>query len=227
MSIEISGRYTETGNIVQIEYARKAASKGNTVLGIKYKDGVLLAVDKRSTSKLIDISECKHIESISDKYALGYSGVAHDFIVMKKIVKDHSDNVRLNKDRELLEEEILENIRHYMVYFTLHTGIRPFGCELLLISPSLLFHIDPSGAVNRCNSYAIGCNSQAAKTELEKTNTVEYSLDDAIQYAIRVLHISRDQLAENASEIEMVYISNDKHERVPLETIQAHSHEYK
>ncbi|MEE9564377.1 MAG: hypothetical protein V3V63_01570, partial [Candidatus Hydrothermarchaeaceae archaeon] len=53
--------FSPDGRLFQVEYAREAVKRGTTSLGIKYKDGVVLAVDKRIGSGLV---EEKSIEKI-------------------------------------------------------------------------------------------------------------------------------------------------------------------
>ncbi|EJW05007.1 hypothetical protein EDEG_00887 [Edhazardia aedis USNM 41457] len=59
--------YTDTGNIVQHEYARKCTSNGRTILAIKYSSGILIATENPIDSILykpaesIKKSASKHI----------------------------------------------------------------------------------------------------------------------------------------------------------------------
>ena len=53
--------FSPDGRLFQVEYAREAVKRGTTTVGVKFKDGVILIVDKRLSSKLI---EPKSIEKI-------------------------------------------------------------------------------------------------------------------------------------------------------------------
>ena len=46
--------FSPDGRLFQVEYAREAVKKGSTTIGLKYKGGVALIVDKRSNSKLLE-----------------------------------------------------------------------------------------------------------------------------------------------------------------------------
>ncbi|EHY66650.1 hypothetical protein NERG_00290 [Nematocida ausubeli] len=213
-SIDVSGRYTETGNILQLEYAKKAAAKGHTTIGIAYKDGVILAVEKKASSKLIDIKKLMFIESLSDGFAMAYTGLGHDAFVLKHELKRYCMQILESREREPLEEEMLDQIRSYLLHFSSYMSWRPVGCEFLLSSQNTrsvsLFHIDASGAANRCRAYAVGLNAQAAKTELEKIHQDIATRDDAVHAAIRVLHLSKDELSEGSFVIEMVEVSKEE-----------------
>lgn len=44
----------QTGRLYQVEYAMEAISHAGTTLGIVYKDGIILAAEKRVASKLLE-----------------------------------------------------------------------------------------------------------------------------------------------------------------------------
>lgn len=238
---DIGGRYTETGTLLQLEYARKAAAKGPAGVGIQFGNGVLLAVEKERGSRLTDYSGMHCIRAVSNRFALLISGLVHDGNVIYVLVRDHAKETIKKQKREPREAEIAEVLSHYLTYFTSYTGLRPVGCEFLLSSASgaegptighagysasndvgssasdgdvkcSLSHVDPSGALSKCWAYAVGANASTAKTELEKIEDFEtLTLDAAAQCAVRVLNLARDQLAEGPFEIEMMYVSKDSH----------------
>ncbi|KAI5187063.1 20S proteasome subunit alpha 7 [Nematocida homosporus] len=224
-TIDISGRFTETGNLLQIEYARKAASKGNTVIGVQFSEGVLLAVDKHSSSKIVDIQSLKTITALSRQYAMAYSGLPHDNNVITYLMKDFTKQVLLQSEKEPAEEFFLGTLREYLVYFGSYMSLRPVGCEFLISSlgrgKASLFHADPSGSISKCRAYAVGCNAQAAKTELEKVDCTGYTLEEAIQWVVRVMHLSRDGMADGTFEIEMMAVqANGVQKRVDRQVIE-------
>ena len=45
--------FSPDGRLYQVEYARESVKRGTTTVGIIYKDGVVLIVDKRIQSKLV------------------------------------------------------------------------------------------------------------------------------------------------------------------------------
>lgn len=228
--IELTGRYTETGALWQQEYAKKAAEKGNTAIGIKYKEGILLAVEKNSTSKIVDLSKCMCISGLSNGYAMTYSGLAHDnnvvSIAMKRFAKDYIREM----EREPSTAYFLNVLQKYLIDFGSYTGLRPAGCEFLLSavheSEHALYHADTFGSINRCTAYATGVNAKSAKTELEKIDFSGLSFEDAVQCAVRVFFLSRDAMAEGPFEIEMMHAeSGSQQKRVPQDLIQKYVQE--
>jgi len=231
-NIEVSARYTETGNLLQLEYAKKASAKGNTVIGINFRDGVLLAVEKQIASKTLDTSSLQSISGISKVYAMTYSGLAHDNNVVVYLMRDFARSVQEQTEKEPADEMFLDNLRQYLIYFSSYMSYRPVGCEFLVSSGKggnfSLFYVDPSGYTCKCYSYSIGCNSQAAKTELEKIDFSKMSQEDAIQSAVRVFFMSRSPLVEGPFQIEMMCVSKETCEqtRIPEEEIEKHVSEF-
>ena len=61
----------------QVEYARNAINLGSTAVGVKTKEGILLAVEKRVTSVLLDASSVRVLEvSLSILAVVGIRQVA-------------------------------------------------------------------------------------------------------------------------------------------------------
>ena len=46
--------FSPDGRLFQVEYAREAVKRGSTTVGIKFNDGVILMVDKKLSSKLVE-----------------------------------------------------------------------------------------------------------------------------------------------------------------------------
>ena len=58
--------FSPDGRLFQVEYAREAVKRGTTSLGVKSKDGVVLVVDKRTTSRLVETKSIEKIFQIDD-----------------------------------------------------------------------------------------------------------------------------------------------------------------
>ena len=58
--------FSPDGRLFQVEYAREAVKKGTTTIGLKFKDGVILIVDKRVSSRLIEPDSIEKIYNIDE-----------------------------------------------------------------------------------------------------------------------------------------------------------------
>ena len=53
--------FSPDGRLYQVEYARESVKRGTTTVGLKFRDGVVLIVDKRISSKLVIIDSIEKI----------------------------------------------------------------------------------------------------------------------------------------------------------------------
>src|SRR2546428_5595348 len=80
--------FSPDGRLFQVEYASETVKRGATVLGIACPEGVVLAAEERSASKLQDLSFMWKIFQIDDHVGTavgGVSGDAHSFLDQARI----------------------------------------------------------------------------------------------------------------------------------------------
>ncbi|MFA6870515.1 MAG: proteasome subunit alpha, partial [Methanomethylophilus sp.] len=70
--------FSPDGRLFQVEYAREAVKRGTTTIGIKFKDGVMLIVDKRVSSRLVEPESIEKIYDIDDYIGCATSGLVAD-----------------------------------------------------------------------------------------------------------------------------------------------------
>ena len=70
--------FSPDGRIFQVEYAREAVKRGTTAVGIVYKDGVLLAVDKSVDYPLLVSESIEKIYQIDEHIGAASSGLIAD-----------------------------------------------------------------------------------------------------------------------------------------------------
>src|SRR3990170_3684915 len=58
--------FSPDGRLFQVEYARVAVTRGSTVAGLKFKDGIVLMADKKISSRLVESSSIEKIFQICD-----------------------------------------------------------------------------------------------------------------------------------------------------------------
>lgn len=62
--------FSPDGRNFQVEYASKAVENGGTSIGIRCKDGVILAVEKLVTSKLLKPGANKRIATVDRNFGV-------------------------------------------------------------------------------------------------------------------------------------------------------------
>ena len=67
--------YSNIHRLFQVEYAIEAVKLGSTAVGIQTKDGVILSIEKRLTSTLLEPSSVEKIMEIDTHVAAAVSGL--------------------------------------------------------------------------------------------------------------------------------------------------------
>lgn len=70
--------FSPEGRLFQVEYAIEAIKLGSTAVGIHTKEGVILAVEKRITSPLLEPSSVEKLLEIDEHIGCAMSGLTAD-----------------------------------------------------------------------------------------------------------------------------------------------------
>eukprot|EP00939_MAST-03C_sp_MAST-3C-sp1_P003871 g3871.t1 len=183
--------FNPSGKLLQIEYALKAVQKGQTTVGIRAKEGVVLATSKVLSSALIEAENVHKIEKISENIAMVYAGMGPDFRVLVAKARKAAAKYYHIYHENIPTVQLVRKVAAVMQEFTQSGGVRPFGVSVLIAGSDdngpQLFQVDPSGSYFAWKACAIGKNYANAKTYLEKRYRAEFEVDDAVHNALLTL----------------------------------------
>src|SRR3989442_7953455 len=74
--------FSPDGRLFQVEYARVAVTRGNTTVGLKFKNGIVLMADKKIGSRLGETSSIEKIFQIDEDVGEATSGRVADSRVL-------------------------------------------------------------------------------------------------------------------------------------------------
>ncbi|CAE6399113.1 unnamed protein product [Rhizoctonia solani] len=217
--------YSPDGRLFQIEYASKAVENSGTAIGLKVKDGVVLAVEKLIHSKLLIPEANRRIATIDKHIGMATSGLLADGRALANRARDEAQNYRDTYMTTVpLKVALAERVGLYVQAYTLYSSVRPFGISTILGSvdkdgPSL-YVIQPSGVHYGYNGAAVGKGRQLANTELEKLNLSQLTAREAVFEAARIIHLVHDDSKDKEFELELSWIgpeTDGKHVSVPRE----------
>ncbi len=81
--------FGESGELTQVRHALTAVANGETVVGIRAKNGIVIAAEKKLSSVLVDESSVHKVDKLCDYMGVSYSGIGPDFsAVLLKARKD-------------------------------------------------------------------------------------------------------------------------------------------
>lgn len=183
--------FSPDGRLFQVEYAREAVKKGSTTIGLKYKDGVALIVDRRSSSRLLEPKSTEKIHEIDDYIGCATSGLVADARVLVDEARKNAQIHRVNYGENISVEMLVKKVCDYKQNYTQYGGARPFGTALLVAGTDdlgvHLFETDPSGALVAYKATGVGSGRGAVMELFEKDFVDDMSFEDAALLGLKAL----------------------------------------
>lgn len=202
--------FSPDGRLFQVEYAREAVKRGTTSMGIRYKDGVVLSVDKRITSKLVEGESIEKIFQIDENIGAATSGLIADARVLVDRARVESQINRITYNEPIDIEILAKKICDFKQLYTQHGGVRPFGTALLIAGVNevpRLFETDPSGALIEYKATAIGAGRNTAMEIFEDRYDENMGKEDAINLALGVLYeVTEGKISEDTVELVVIEV---------------------
>jgi len=184
--------FSPDGRLFQVEYAREAVKRGTTSLGLKSKDGVVLIVDKRTVSRLVEAKSIEKIFQIDDHIGAATSGLVADARALIERARIESQINKITYNEPILVDGLAKKICDMKQLYTQNGGVRPFGSALIIggVNGNVckLFETDPSGALIEYKATAIGSGVQAAMDVFEERYEEDLTLDEAINLGLDALY---------------------------------------
>jgi proteasome alpha subunit len=205
--------FSPDGRLYQVEYAREAVKRGTTAVGIKAKDGVVLIVDKRVSSKLLEPSSIEKIFKIDEHVGVASSGLVGDARALVDRARVECQINRVSYDEQIEVEALAKKLCDHMQTLTQYGGIRPYGTALLIAGVSdgecRLFETDPSGTLLEYRATGIGIGRPAAMKVFEEEYTPEMEVREVILLGLKALH-SATEGKFDVDTVEIGVIAKDK-----------------
>jgi len=183
--------FSAQGKLHQIEYALVAVEKGDTSLGIKATNGVVLATEKKLGSILVDESSLHKAANLCPHIGVSYAGITADFRVLVNKARKEAATYYGTYHDPIPASQLCMDVANIVQQYTQSGGVRPFGVSLLMAGYDNegphLYQIDPSGSYFSWKASAIGKNMTNARTFLEKRYVEDLELEDAVHTALLTL----------------------------------------
>jgi proteasome alpha subunit len=201
--------FSPDGRLFQVEYAREAVKRGTTAAGIKAKDGVVLLVDKRITSRLIEAESIEKIFQIDGHIGVATSGLVADARALVDRARVEAQINMVSYDEPISVDVLAKKLCDHKQTYTQYGGVRPYGTALLIAGVDgtvpRLFETDPSGALLEYKATAIGAGRNAFMEVFEEKYNDEIVIEDAIMLGMEALYqVSDTKLDASTLEIGVV-----------------------
>jgi len=201
--------FSPDGRLYQVEYAREAVKRGTTAVGIKCTDGVVLIVDKRVATRLLEPSSIEKIFKIDEHIGVASSGLVGDARALVDRARIECQINRVSYNEAIDVETLAKKLCDHMQTYTMFGGARPYGTALLIAGISdgtaRLFETDPSGTLLEYKATGIGTGRPAVMKVFEEEYNPEAGCKDAILLGLKALHAATEgKFDVNAVEIGIV-----------------------
>jgi len=185
-------------------------NRGSATVGIKGKDCVVLAVEKKTTAALQDPHTIRKILQVDEHIMLTFAGLQADARVLVDKARLECQSFRFNFEDEPTLEYIARFVAETQQKYTQKGGVRPFGISTFMVGyegkEPKLYVTEPSGAYSLWKANAIGRNSKTLREYLEKNHKDDLSNNETIKLAVETLM----EVVESSKNIEICVMTAAK-----------------
>lgn len=128
---------------------------------VKCKDGIVIAVEKKTFKKLQDSSSIKKIHRIDHHVVGAFSGLNSDGRILVNKARVEAQSYKLNYDIDPSIEYMSRYVSGFVQKYTQKGGARPFGLSMFIAGMNkgtepALYLIEPSGMITSWKGHAVG-----------------------------------------------------------------------
>jgi proteasome alpha subunit len=219
--------FSPDGRLYQVEYAREAVKRGTASVGIRTAGGVVLAVDKRIRSPLMEETSVEKIHKADDHVGIASAGHVADARQLIDFARRQAQVNRLRYGEPIGIETLTKEITDHIQQYTQVGGARPFGVSLIIggieDGTPRLYETDPSGTPYEWKALAVGADRGEIEDFLEERYTEEMDLDGGVGLALEALaSINDDELDPEAVGLATVDVESETLSELSDDEIEEH-----
>ncbi len=204
--------FSPDGRLYQVEYAIETVRRGTIAIGIKTKEGIVIAAEEKPR-KLQIVDTAQKIFQVAEHIGIVAAGYIPDARSQVDNARFFSQSNKLIYDEAVDVETVAKHLADQCQQFTQYAGVRPFGVSLIIggvdeSNETQLYLTDPSGTFISYDAVAIGSGSDQVTEFLEKAYNQDLSLDDALGLAVAAIYLSSED-KEGTSHIRMAQVKKD------------------
>lgn len=198
--------------------AEDALKTGTTTIGIKLKDGVILASDQRATmSNLIAHSHVQKVYQLADNLGMTIAGVVGDAQLMVRFMQSEISIYSMKKGAPMsvtAAATLVASVIRQGFYLGLIVG----GYDR---TGGHVFSIDGAGGYIEDDYMSVGSGSVFALGSLEGTFKKDMTKEEGIDVAITALNAARRRDNCTGDGMLVSYIGPDGYQEIPRDEIKS------
>ncbi|MFI5416398.1 MAG: proteasome subunit alpha, partial [Nitrososphaerales archaeon] len=123
--------FSPDGRLYQVEYAIETVRRGTLAIGVKSKDGIILAVEEKPR-KLQNSDITQKIFQVDDHIGVAAAGYIPDARSQVDNARFFSQSNRMIYDEPIEVEAVAKHLADQAQQYTQYAGVRPFGVALII-----------------------------------------------------------------------------------------------
>lgn len=186
--------FSPEGRLFQVEYALEAVRKGTTIVGIRCKDGVVLAAEIR----LVPLQERtlnEKLFEIDGSIGALVSGLSADSRYLMARARTLAQIHRLTFGEAIPVHTLTKKFCDFIQTYTQRGGLRPFGVQVLFAGVDnvpRLFVTDPIGSFWSYKAHALGQKADQVIETLKQEYRSDLTVKDGLLLAAKVMTRTAD-----------------------------------
>lgn len=214
-----ASQYSPDGRVFQVEYAKKAVDNSPNLIAIKGKDGVVIAAEKPTMSKLYLPESNPRIFSVANHIGCGVVGFYPDAKALLHQARCYTEEFYDDFGCPMPITTLKDRLGAYVGAYTCSSAARPFGASIVFASYDggpLLYMVEPCGSAIGYHYLAAGKAKQAAKAELEKLGSL--TCRELVKEAARIIYRVHDEVKDKAFTLQLSWVgefTEGEHRMVP------------
>jgi len=219
--------FSPDGRLYQVEYAREAVKRGTASIGIRTEDGVVLVVDKRIRSPLMERTSVEKIHKADDHIGIASAGHVADARQLIDFARRQAQINQLRYGEPIGVETLTKAVTDHIQQYTQVGGARPFGVALIIggieDGEPRLYETDPSGTPYEWQALAVGADRGDIEDYLEEHYSEDISLDDGVGLALEALASVNDgKLTPEGIGLATISVGDEGFTQLSDEEIESH-----
>ena len=208
--------FSPEGRLYQVEYALEAISHAGTAIGILARDGIVLAAERKVTSKLLEQdTSAEKLYILNDNMICAVAGMTADANILINYARQNAQRYLLNYGEDIPCEQLVRRLCDLKQGYTQHGGLRPFGVSFIYAGWDAqrqfqLYQSNPSGNYGGWKATSIGAGTAASQGLLKQDYDEKLNLKDACGLAVKTLSKTMDSTKLDSSKIELATVGKTK-----------------
>ena len=204
--------YSPDGRIYQVEYAIETVKRGTLAIGIKCKDGVIIAVEENPRALQV-ANVTQKIFQVDQHIGVAAAGYIPDARVQVENARFFSQSNKITYDEPVEVETVAKHLADQCHQYTQYSGVRPYGVALIIAGVDqkggTIYVTDPSGTYVSYAAVSIGAGSEEVTDFLEKNYKSDMSLEDGAAIATAAINLKSEK-KDGAKHVKMSWVKLDK-----------------